>query len=264
VLDKLGHHAVFTADGAGAVRAVGEQPPDEPFDIVLMDLHMPGVDGFTAARAIRALPAPRGRVPIVALTADAFQESRHLALEAGMDGFLTKPAHLPQLREALERYGGATAAPRPAPAAAAPPETHDALLDRPTLDELREALSPEKCAELLGAFFAGRAQTLDELRQAVGAGAFAVLRSRAHGLKGASSSLGMRRVAELADRLQYSDAATAPAELTRLIDQLDRQFNASFEECGRLGLLPGAAQPHTRLTAQTTSGSGSSLMPKRP
>ena len=265
VLDKLGHHAVFTADGAGAVRAVEEQPPDEPFDIVLMDLHMPGVDGYTAARAIRALPAPRGRVPIVALTADAFQESRDLALEAGMDGFLTKPAHLPQLREALERYGGgATAAPRPARAAAAPTETHDALLDRPTLDDLREALSPEKCAELLGAFFAGRAQTLDELRQAVDAGALAVLRSRAHGLKGASSSLGMRRVAELADRLQNSGAATAPVELTRLIDQLDRQFNASFEECGRLGLLPGVAQPHTPLAAQTTSGSGSSLMPKRP
>ena len=264
VLDKLGHHAVFTADGAAAVRAVEEQPLSEPFDIVLMDLHMPGVDGFTAARAIRALAPPRGRVPIVALTADAFQESRHLALEAGMDGFLTKPAHLPQLRETLQRYGGGAATVRPAPAAAAHADTPDALLDRTTLDELREALSSDKCAELLGAFFAGRAQTVDELRQAAAAGALADLCNRAHGLKGASSSLGMRGVADVADRLQNSGEAATRADLARLIDQLDRQFSASFEACRRLGLLPGSAPAQPRPTAQTTSGSGSSRMPKRP
>ncbi|MDE2627297.1 MAG: response regulator [Burkholderiales bacterium] len=280
VLDKLGHHAVFTADGAAAVRAVEEQPLSEPFDIVLMDLHMPGVDGFTAARAIRALAPPRGRVPIVALTADAFQESRHLALEAGMDGFLTKPAHLPQLRETLQRYGGGAAAGRPAPAAAVlagehagtPADTYadthvdtsDAVLDRTTLDELREALSSDKCAELLGAFFAGRAQTLDELRRAAATGALADLRNRAHGLKGASSSLGMRGVADVADRLQSGQTAATPTDIARLIDQLDRQFSASFEACRRLGLLPGSVPAQPRPAAQTTKGSGSSRMPKRP
>jgi signal transduction histidine kinase/ActR/RegA family two-component response regulator len=101
VLDKLGHSAVFSEDGDGAVRAM----QTESFDVVLMDLHMPRMDGFAAARAIRAMPAPRGRVPIIALTADAFPATRDLALQAGMDGFLTKPAHLPQLREVLERFG---------------------------------------------------------------------------------------------------------------------------------------------------------------
>ncbi|MBC8057752.1 MAG: response regulator, partial [Rhizobiales bacterium] len=84
VLEKLGHHAVFAVDGDGAVRAVEAQPESAAFDVVLMDLHMPGMDGFTAARTIRAMAPPRGRVPIVALTADAFQASRHLAREAGM------------------------------------------------------------------------------------------------------------------------------------------------------------------------------------
>ncbi|MBC7731912.1 MAG: response regulator, partial [Bacteriovorax sp.] len=120
VLDKLGHHAVFSADGSGAVQAVQAQPAGEDFDIVLMDLHMPGMDGFAAARAIRALPEPRGRVPIVALTADAFHQARDLARESGMDGFLTKPAHLPQLREALTRYAAAGAEAGPGAAVPVP------------------------------------------------------------------------------------------------------------------------------------------------
>src|SRR6185369_3831429 len=102
VLDKLGHQAVFAENGEEAVRAAQAQD----FDIVLMDLHMPVMDGFAAARAIRALPLPRGAMPIVALTADAFQDSQELARQAGMDEMLTKPAHLPQLRELLARYGG--------------------------------------------------------------------------------------------------------------------------------------------------------------
>src|SRR5690606_29485805 len=115
VLDKLGHAAVFTQNGEEAVRAAQA----EDFDIVLMDLHMPVMDGFAAARAIRALPLPRGAMPIVALTADAFQDSQERARAAGMDEMITKPAHLPQLRELLARYGGGEA-PRAAPAAPAP------------------------------------------------------------------------------------------------------------------------------------------------
>ena len=240
VLDKLGHHAVFKADGDAAVRAVADQPPGEAFDVVLMDLHMPGMDGFSAARAIRALPAPRGRVPIVALTADAFQETRHLALAAGMEGFLTKPAHLPQLREALERYSGTASAgfAEPTPFAAAPDV--DTLLDHGTVAELQRALSEEKYAELLGPFLDGRARTLRDLRQAVATGALADLRAQAHALKGASLSLGLKRVGTLAHQLQVNDPNAPAAEQSRLIDALEREFEASFEECLRLELLPAS------------------------
>ena len=244
VLDKLGHHAVFAADGDGAVRAVEAQPAGADFDIVLMDLHMPGMDGFAATRTIRAMAPPRGRVPIVALTADAFQASRHLAREAGMDGFLTKPAHLPQLRDALARYGGAAAS-RDAPAlgAAAADET-DSLLDLATVADVREALSPGKYGELLAGFFAERARIVAELRGAARAALHAELRSRAHALKGASLSLGLRSVGTLAAQLQtHAQAAgdTPAATLLGLIDELERQFDASCDECLRRALMPGAA-----------------------
>jgi len=244
VIEKLGHHAVFASDGDGALRAVKGQAADAPFDVVLMDLHMPGMDGFTAARAIRALPPPAGQVPIVALTADAFQASRQLAFEAGMDAFLTKPAHLPQLREALARYGNRTtvteaASAAPEPDADEPPP----LLHRTTADDMRAALSPGRYEELLGGFLAGRAGAVFELREAARAGHDAELRSHAHALKGAALSLGLSRVGTLAARLQPEAAPASAAGLEDAIDELERQFDASLAECQRLGLLPASGAP---------------------
>jgi signal transduction histidine kinase len=78
-----GHRVTFAENGLQAVDAVAAQP----FDLVLMDLHMPELDGIGATRAIRSLDGPAARVPIVALTADAFAETRQRCLEAGMDEF---------------------------------------------------------------------------------------------------------------------------------------------------------------------------------
>ena len=246
VLEKLGHHGSFVTDGHGAVQAVQSQPLDELFDVVLMDLHMPDMDGFTAARTIRAMPAPRGRVPIVALTADAFQISRELARDAGMEGFLTKPAHLPQLREALQRYGsGATAFAAAsemldAAAALAPQEPH-ALLDTATIQDVSQALTARKYGELLGRFLDSRAVVVAELRQAVTT--HADLRSAAHSLKGAAASLGLRAVSGVAQQLQSSTPQTPVDTLLRLLDELDTQFDLSVAECVRSGLIDADVTP---------------------
>ena len=246
VLDKLGHHAVFSADGSGAVQAVQAQPAGEDFDIVLMDLHMPGMDGFAAARAIRALPEPRGRVPIVALTADAFHQARDLARESGMDGFLTKAAHLPQLREALTRYAaaGAEAGPGaavPVPASPArqpvqPPAAATLMtIDRAVVDDLIQSLSAGQYAALLTAFFRSRNPTLASLQQAVAEASHAALRGHAHGLKGAAVSLGLRSLANLADRPPPAEAVAAT--LTEWVDEIERRFDIAHAECIRLGYL---------------------------
>jgi signal transduction histidine kinase/CheY-like chemotaxis protein/HPt (histidine-containing phosphotransfer) domain-containing protein len=244
VLDKLGHHAVFAADGDGALRAIEDQPADADFDIVLMDLHMPGMDGFTAARAIRAMPPPRGRVPIVALTADAFQASRHLAREAGMDGFLTKPAHLPQLRDALARYGSGSAARSPAaPAPDAGPAEPGSLLDLATIDDVRQALSPAKYTKVLASFLDGQASAIGELREALHSRSRADLRSHAHALKGAALSLGLRGLGQIAGQLQEKAPDAPAAELTALIDALARQGDASAAECRERALLAAGVTP---------------------
>jgi signal transduction histidine kinase/DNA-binding response OmpR family regulator len=240
VLDKLGHHAVFSHDGAGAVRAVSEQD----FDIVLMDLHMPVMDGFAAAREIRALPAPRGRVPIIALTADAFQESRDVARDVGMDDFLTKPAHLPQLRAMLQRYGGKREAHGPESTT----DTHaEAELDQATMDDLRRLLTPARYGALLAEFFNGRLALLARLHEAEGRGDAAALRAEAHALKGAALSLGLRRVAEGADRLcgacTTADAAPAdatPKAVTDEISAVERDLAITRDLCIGLGMTGSA------------------------
>ncbi len=234
VLDKLGHEAVFKEDGDGAVRAMQQQE----FDIVLMDLHMPGMDGFAAARAIRSMPPPRGRVPIIALTADAFQASRDLARQAGMDGFLTKPAHLPQLREALERHSGLGKTP-PAPgdtAAAHEPPTMDEIFDPATVDDARQALSPIVYADLLARFFSGQPDAMTTLRGAARSANHAALHAQAHSLKGAALNLGLRAVADAAQLLQ---SATAAGEANGHIDTLEHALARSRAHCIRDGLLPG-------------------------
>jgi signal transduction histidine kinase/DNA-binding response OmpR family regulator len=235
VLDKLGHQAVFKEDGDGAVRAMQH----DEFDIVLMDLHMPGMDGFAAARAIRSMPSPRGRVPIIALTADAFQASRDLARQAGMDGFLTKPAHLPQLREALERHSGIGKTPPPAPANASPshePPSVDEIFDPATIDDARQALSPMVYAELLARFFGDQPEALTTLRGAARNANHVALRAQAHSLKGAALNLGLRAVADAAQLLQ---SATAAGEANGHIDTLEHALARSRAHCIRDGLLPG-------------------------
>jgi PAS domain S-box-containing protein len=104
LLTRLGHHPTMAANGDAAVDAwTAAQAAGGRFDLVLMDVHMPGSDGITATRRIRAIEAERGiaRTPIIALTANALDEDRDACLAAGMDGFLTKPLDREQLMAAL-------------------------------------------------------------------------------------------------------------------------------------------------------------------
>jgi CheY-like chemotaxis protein len=105
VLEKLGHRVTLVGNGAEAVRKVEEslEVGAERFDLVLMDVMMPVMDGLEAARAIRRLEAARGcpALPIVALTANARKEDDEACLEAGMDRYLPKPFDRADLEEAI-------------------------------------------------------------------------------------------------------------------------------------------------------------------
>ena len=102
LLQKMGHSVVVTATGLDAL----EVSAGEGFDLVLMDLQMPHMNGYDAARAIRQREEGSSRhTPIVALTAHAMKGDRELCLEAGMDDYLPKPIHPGALRAALHRWG---------------------------------------------------------------------------------------------------------------------------------------------------------------
>jgi CheY-like chemotaxis protein len=97
LLRRRGHSVVEVTTGNDAVQAM----MDSRYDLLLTDIHMPGMDGIEAARAIRAGEARSGRprTPIVALTADALEDGKRACREAGMDGFLTKPVDPAELEE---------------------------------------------------------------------------------------------------------------------------------------------------------------------
>jgi PAS domain S-box-containing protein len=104
LLTRLGHHAVIATNGAAALESwAAAKSAGTPYDLVLMDIQMPELDGIAAAKRIRKLEAeqPGARTPILALTANALVEDRYACFEAGMDGFLIKPLDREKLEEAL-------------------------------------------------------------------------------------------------------------------------------------------------------------------
>ncbi len=107
LLAKMGHRPDVTPNGAACVNSwTAARAAGTPFDVVLMDVQMPEMDGIEATRHIRAREAAEGggRTPIVALTANAFNEDREACLRAGMDAFLTKPLEREQLLDVLDRW----------------------------------------------------------------------------------------------------------------------------------------------------------------
>jgi CheY-like chemotaxis protein len=102
LLTKAGHDIDVVANGGDAV----ERALSGKYDLVFMDIHMPGMDGFEATRRIRAQAAKAGQphLPIVALTANAMADDKRQCLEAGMDDFLTKPIEIDALKSLLERW----------------------------------------------------------------------------------------------------------------------------------------------------------------
>ena len=91
------------SDGTAAVAAVQNAAPGQ-YDLILMDIQMPKMDGYAATRAIRALDDPaKASIPILAMTANAFEEDRRAALDAGMNGYLTKPLEIPKLLAAIQQ-----------------------------------------------------------------------------------------------------------------------------------------------------------------
>ena len=105
MLEKAGHQIDVVNDGALAVEAL----VGKAYDLVLMDVQMPGVDGLEATRRIRALPGERARVPVIAVTADAMAGDEQRCLAAGMDDYVTKPIDRARLLVKVAQWGQAAA-----------------------------------------------------------------------------------------------------------------------------------------------------------
>ena len=182
-LRRDGEHVDIASSGAEAI----EMARKTPYDLVLMDLMMPGMSGFDAARGIRALPGPPATMPIFALTATASQTDRTRCRDAGMQGMLTKPVRPRELENVLagllQPQGFAEAAPTISQA--------DRLLDAVRLAELQRGLPAGLFGELLEEALGDMSVRMGALHAALAGGLADPIITEAHALAGIAGSYGL-------------------------------------------------------------------------
>jgi len=206
ILESLGHRVQVASDGAEAIAMASEGD----FDVILMDIQMPVVDGLQAIREIRRLEGGRARAPIIALTALAQQSDMTGARRAGADGFLTKPIRKRDLAAALEPYSAA------APGAAAMDDGERGVLAMEMLNEMREDLGHASFREFLDKCQDNIATRLERLDAAMRDNSPDVARATAHQLRGLFAQFGARQAAAAAGLVEGSQAADMPNHVATL------------------------------------------------
>jgi two-component system sensor histidine kinase/response regulator len=220
-LERLGCTVEVASNGAEGVAACQERQ----FDIVLMDLQMPVMDGMTATRKIRDWETSR-HTPIIALTANAMTGDRELCEAAGMDGYLTKPIEVERLRSVLAKYGleKPDAAIADGVAAAMPDQGSTAPVDLREFHSLTEG-DQLFAQELVAAFIASGEQQLDEMAAAVAQNDRAALAKAAHKFKGACANMHAKALKSLAERMEIDSATSDARALDRGNALLRREFD---------------------------------------
>ena len=245
VLEKMGHRVDAVANGAEAIRVLRTMP----YDLVLMDVQMPEMDGLEATRRIREpeTGVRNPQIPIIAMTAHAMKGDRERCLEAGMNDYVSKPINPQEVADAVARWLPADAAP-PVPAApveavsaavvpAVPPEpepvatpanaapawpTRSTLLDRLGGDE-------EVFVEVIKIFLEDAPLLLTGMDEALAAGDAKTLRRLAHSMKGSSGTAGAEALQQASQALEQAAAAGDLAAAAPLVPPVKALFQIVHE-----------------------------------
>lgn len=218
ILQQLGYAPTVAGNGREAVAAIERQP----FDLVLMDVMMPELDGLEATKLIRQRQAGGGHpnfqapITIVAMTAHAMTGDREKCLAAGMDDYLSKPVRPKDIRDMIEKWGGKNSPPTmesreiPAgPPAAEPP------VDMARMNDLTDG-NADNLRELVELYLTQTHKQFGQLQEAIAAGNADAVRRVAHSCAGASATLGMTQLVPLLrdlERLGASGTLTGAASI---------------------------------------------------
>ena len=237
MLETLGCQVTLVTNGAAAVAAVERTR----FDVVLMDVQMPEMDGLVATATIRQREARARspRVPIVALTANAFVQDREACLTAGMDDYVAKPFTMEKLRAALMRWlsraPGADIAPVKSSPVEGPVNEREAeagppakgMLDPRALDQIRALErpgAPSMLGKVIEVYLNTTPDLLSAMREGVAQRNSEAIRQAAHSLKSASANLGATELAQMCQALEGQARAGGCPESAVELDALESAF----------------------------------------
>ncbi len=227
VLEKMGHTVTIADDGMAALAAMEKQP----FDLVMMDIQMPNMDGLEATAAIREREAATGaHIPIIAMTAHAMKGDKERCLSGGMDDYLAKPLRAEDLLRAVERwFPAAPVAGQRAPSPAGGEGHKEGSIDPQDIVSRVDGDS-ELLHELVGLFLDSYPAKLAEIREAVARRDPRALERAAHALKGSVSTFGASAAFEIALRLETlaleGDLTLAEAVFAELKAEIERLTHA--------------------------------------
>jgi len=217
ILNAAGYEVECVVNGAEAVEAARLRT----FDLILMDMQMPVMDGLQATRLIRALSAPANAVPIVAMTANAMRKDQDACLGAGMNDFISKPIDPEAFLGVVARFMGAELwDDTQSLEQAAPAQLVD--VDESKLDSLARILPPERLLKIIDNYLDDSRGRLDHIEVLLETMDFSSTAREAHDLKAASGSFGAQRVHALAAQLERACQCCDDAEAPRLVEEIRR------------------------------------------
>jgi PAS domain S-box-containing protein len=223
-LTKAGHSVDTAVDGAEAVAAVAAGE----YDVVLMDVQMPVMDGLEATARIRSMPAPRCDVPIIAMTAYATRQDVERCVAIGMNAHISKPINKRTLLQAVGSHAGHK------PVAAEPelPRGEAALFNAADLDMLERDVGQKKMRQLLASILGRLEATVEQFHRDVTEGGFSHIQCEAHKLASSTGLIGMARLSGLFGMLEVQASVAAQGknrdQLMDLVQQVSRVSSASI------------------------------------
>jgi CheY-like chemotaxis protein/HPt (histidine-containing phosphotransfer) domain-containing protein len=220
MLAHLGYRADIVANGVEALAAIERQN----YDLILMDVQMPLMDGLEASRRIRERCANPDLPWIVAMTANAMPGDRETCLRSGMNDYIAKPIELEDLRAALLRN------PPPGVEPPAPPALELAVIDRRRLDQLlalQDEDNPRLVIEIIDLFLKDAPEHLRVLDEAVEAGNTATLKATAHRFLSSIENLGALRMRTHCMELERLGKAGSVDGARQGLDALRREFDTA-------------------------------------
>lgn len=218
MLERLGCYPEVVFNGREALHAITEGD----CEIVLMDCHMPDMDGYEATVQIRALESERAEIPIIAMTANTQEGDEERCIETGMSDYLPKPLKLKSLREKLLHWlSSATHAPPPSSAEFTRDieAASEGNIDKDVLSELRFSIG-QSMNQVIQAFIEDMPVYLDSLEKGISSGDAQLTAEFAHTIKGSSRNFGANRMSDLSQRIEQQGRSGNLDGTRELLDEL--------------------------------------------